>query len=81
MWPKVHFNPSSAENTRLRNEADAQTSANKPRTAPLPLIRKPEDAAEMSASEFESLEKALEAHLPEAELKEVKRILFGAETR
>ncbi|KAM8866668.1 beta-ureidopropionase [Synchiropus picturatus] len=35
----------------------------------------------MSACEFESLEKSLEAHLPEAELKEVKRILFGKETR
>ena len=28
-------------------------------------------------SEFESLEKSLEAHLPEAELAEVKRILYG----
>ncbi|TWW60716.1 Beta-ureidopropionase [Takifugu flavidus] len=31
----------------------------------------------MSVCEFESLEKSLEAHLPEAELTEVKRILFG----
>ncbi|KAF6716985.1 Beta-ureidopropionase [Oryzias melastigma] len=30
--------------------------------------------------EFESLEKSLESHLPEAELAEVKRILFGKET-
>lgn len=31
----------------------------------------------MSVCEFESLEKSLEAHLPEAELTQVKRILFG----
>ncbi|XP_047448445.1 beta-ureidopropionase [Mugil cephalus] len=35
----------------------------------------------MSACEFESLEKSLESHLPEAELAEVKRILFGKETK
>uniref|UniRef100_A0AAX7ULS4 CN hydrolase domain-containing protein n=1 Tax=Astatotilapia calliptera TaxID=8154 RepID=A0AAX7ULS4_ASTCA len=35
----------------------------------------------MSACEFESLEKSLESHLPEAELVEVKRILFGKETK
>lgn len=34
----------------------------------------------MSTCEFESLEKSLEAHLPEAELREVKRILFGKDT-
>uniref|UniRef100_A0A3P8ZCA9 Beta-ureidopropionase n=1 Tax=Esox lucius TaxID=8010 RepID=A0A3P8ZCA9_ESOLU len=35
----------------------------------------------MSGSEFESLEKTLEKHIPDAELKEVKRILFGKETK
>ncbi|KAI4797346.1 hypothetical protein KUCAC02_025167 [Chaenocephalus aceratus] len=35
----------------------------------------------MSSCEFESLEKCLETHLPEAELSEVKRILFGKETK
>ncbi|XP_022609805.1 beta-ureidopropionase [Seriola dumerili] len=35
----------------------------------------------MSACEFESLEKSLESHLPEPELTEVKRILFGKETK
>ncbi|XP_046904114.1 beta-ureidopropionase [Hypomesus transpacificus] len=35
----------------------------------------------MSASEFESLEKTLETHLPKEELKEVRRILFGKETK
>jgi len=35
----------------------------------------------MSVCEFESLEKSLETHLPEAELAEVKRILFGKETK
>uniref|UniRef100_A0A8C3A3C4 Beta-ureidopropionase n=1 Tax=Cyclopterus lumpus TaxID=8103 RepID=A0A8C3A3C4_CYCLU len=35
----------------------------------------------MSACEFESLEESLESHLPEAELSEVKRILFGKETQ
>ncbi|XP_044054105.1 beta-ureidopropionase isoform X2 [Siniperca chuatsi] len=34
----------------------------------------------MSTCELESLEKSLEAHLPEAELTEVKRILFGKNT-
>ncbi|XP_078808721.1 beta-ureidopropionase isoform X2 [Oryzias latipes] len=34
----------------------------------------------MSSCEFESLEKSLESHLPEAELVEVKRILYGKET-
>ncbi|KAA8592925.1 hypothetical protein FQN60_018380 [Etheostoma spectabile] len=40
-----------------------------------------EEHAEMSACEFESLEKSLESHLPEAELSEVKRILFGKDTQ
>uniref|UniRef100_A0A673ZVZ1 Ureidopropionase, beta n=1 Tax=Salmo trutta TaxID=8032 RepID=A0A673ZVZ1_SALTR len=35
----------------------------------------------MSGSEFESLEKTLETHIPDEELKEVKRILFGKETK
>ncbi|XP_077943391.1 beta-ureidopropionase isoform X2 [Gasterosteus aculeatus] len=35
----------------------------------------------MSACEFESLERTLESHLPETELSEVKRILFGKETQ
>ncbi|KAM6965557.1 beta-ureidopropionase [Aplochiton taeniatus] len=35
----------------------------------------------MSGSEFESLEKTLESHIPKDELKEVKRILFGKETK
>ncbi|XP_029961011.1 beta-ureidopropionase-like [Salarias fasciatus] len=35
----------------------------------------------MSACEFESLEKSLESHLPETELREVRRILFGKETQ
>ncbi|XP_010786490.1 beta-ureidopropionase-like, partial [Notothenia coriiceps] len=35
----------------------------------------------MSSCEFESLEKCLETHLPEAELSEVKRILYGKETK
>lgn len=35
----------------------------------------------MSSCEFESLEKSLESYLPEAELAEVKRILFGKETK
>uniref|UniRef100_A0A4W5QZ13 Beta-ureidopropionase n=1 Tax=Hucho hucho TaxID=62062 RepID=A0A4W5QZ13_9TELE len=35
----------------------------------------------MSGSEFESLEKTLEKHIPDEELKEVKRILFGKETK
>lgn len=34
----------------------------------------------MSACELESLERCLESHLPEAELTQVKRILFGKET-
>ncbi|XP_072288900.1 beta-ureidopropionase [Eucyclogobius newberryi] len=34
-----------------------------------------------SSCEFESLEKTLESHIPEAELAEVKRILFGKETK
>uniref|UniRef100_A0A3Q3STK8 Beta-ureidopropionase n=1 Tax=Mastacembelus armatus TaxID=205130 RepID=A0A3Q3STK8_9TELE len=34
----------------------------------------------MAACEFESLEKSLESHLPEAELAEVKRVLYGKET-
>lgn len=38
-------------------------------------------SAEMSAYEFESLEASLEAHLPEAELREVKRLLFGKDTQ
>lgn len=37
-------------------------------------------SAEMSACEFESLETSLEAHLPDAELREVKRLLFGKDT-
>lgn len=39
------------------------------------------ETTDMSACEFESLEKCLESHLPEAELTEVKRILFGKETK
>uniref|UniRef100_A0A3B4ZV34 Beta-ureidopropionase n=1 Tax=Stegastes partitus TaxID=144197 RepID=A0A3B4ZV34_9TELE len=35
----------------------------------------------MSTCEFESVEKCLESHLPEAELTEVRRILFGKETK
>uniref|UniRef100_A0A3Q3ISU6 Beta-ureidopropionase n=1 Tax=Monopterus albus TaxID=43700 RepID=A0A3Q3ISU6_MONAL len=35
----------------------------------------------MSSCEFESLEKSLESHLPEAELAEMKRILYGKETK
>ncbi|XP_034027176.1 beta-ureidopropionase [Thalassophryne amazonica] len=35
----------------------------------------------MSSCEFESLEKILEDHLPQAELAEVKRLLFGKETK
>uniref|UniRef100_A0A8C5NAK0 CN hydrolase domain-containing protein n=1 Tax=Gouania willdenowi TaxID=441366 RepID=A0A8C5NAK0_GOUWI len=35
----------------------------------------------MSTTEFESLDKCLESHLPEEELKEVKRILYGKETK
>uniref|UniRef100_A0A8C8CWK8 Uncharacterized protein n=1 Tax=Oncorhynchus tshawytscha TaxID=74940 RepID=A0A8C8CWK8_ONCTS len=35
----------------------------------------------MPGSEFESLEKILETHIPDEELKEVKRILFGKETK
>jgi hypothetical protein len=31
-----------------------------------------------SSQEFDSLEKSLEAHLPEKDLAEVKRILYGA---
>nr|XP_057927632.1 beta-ureidopropionase [Doryrhamphus excisus] len=34
----------------------------------------------MSACEFESVEKSLDTHIPEAELKEVKRILYGKDT-
>ncbi|CAL1616459.1 unnamed protein product [Knipowitschia caucasica] len=34
-----------------------------------------------SSCEFESLEKTLESHIPEAELAEVRRILFGKETQ
>ncbi|CAG02467.1 unnamed protein product, partial [Tetraodon nigroviridis] len=34
----------------------------------------------MAACELESLEEALEAHLPEAELREVRRLLFGRDT-
>ncbi|XP_061674050.1 beta-ureidopropionase [Syngnathoides biaculeatus] len=34
----------------------------------------------MSAGQFESLETTLETYIPKAELKEVKRILFGKET-
>uniref|UniRef100_A0A8C7N237 Ureidopropionase, beta n=1 Tax=Oncorhynchus kisutch TaxID=8019 RepID=A0A8C7N237_ONCKI len=35
----------------------------------------------MPGSEFESLEKILETHIPDEELKEVKLILFGKETK
>ncbi|XP_077377114.1 beta-ureidopropionase isoform X2 [Festucalex cinctus] len=35
----------------------------------------------MSAGQFESLETTLEMYIPKAELKEVKRILFGKETK
>lgn len=35
----------------------------------------------MSAREFESLEASLETHLPEDELREVKRLLFGKDTQ
>lgn len=35
----------------------------------------------MSGKDFESLEKVLEAHLPEAELKEARRLLFGKELK
>ena len=35
----------------------------------------------MSESLFESVEKTLEAHIPEAELKEIKRILYGKELK
>ena len=35
----------------------------------------------MAGSGFESLERCLEKHLPLAELQEVKRILYGKETR
>lgn len=35
----------------------------------------------MAGSEWESLEQCLEKHLPPADLREVKRILYGKETR
>ncbi|XP_056319416.1 beta-ureidopropionase [Danio aesculapii] len=35
----------------------------------------------MSGQDFESLEKVLEVHLPEAELKEARRLLFGKELK
>lgn len=35
----------------------------------------------MAGAEFESLEQCLEKHLPLADLREVKRILYGKETR
>ena len=35
----------------------------------------------MAGSGFESLERCLEKHLPPAELQEVKRVLYGKETR
>lgn len=35
----------------------------------------------MAGSGFESLERCLEKHLPLAELQEVKRVLYGKETR
>lgn len=35
----------------------------------------------MAGSGFESLEQCLEKHLPLAELQEVKRLLYGKETR
>uniref|UniRef100_A0A8C6WYT7 Beta-ureidopropionase n=1 Tax=Neogobius melanostomus TaxID=47308 RepID=A0A8C6WYT7_9GOBI len=35
----------------------------------------------MNLAQFESLEKTLESHIPDAELAEVKRILFGKETQ
>lgn len=35
----------------------------------------------MAGSEWESLEQCLEKHLPDRDLQEVKRILYGKETR
>lgn len=35
----------------------------------------------MAGPEWESLEQCLEKHLPPADLREVKRILYGKETR
>lgn len=35
----------------------------------------------MAGAGFESLERCLEKHLPLADLQEVKRILYGKETR
>lgn len=35
----------------------------------------------MAGAGFESLERCLEKHLPPADLQEVKRILYGKETR
>jgi len=35
----------------------------------------------MSGNDFESLEKILEAHVPEAELRNVRKLLFGKELK
>lgn len=35
----------------------------------------------MSEYELESLEKTLETHIPDAELREIKRILYGKEPK
>ena len=37
--------------------------------------------SKVMASQFESVEKSLEKHLPPAELAEVRRILYGKELR
>ncbi|KAF3850630.1 hypothetical protein F7725_012402 [Dissostichus mawsoni] len=59
----------------------AETSTKSAETSIIPAETAPLTASEMSSCEFESLEKCLETHLPEAELSEVKRILFGKETK
>lgn len=45
--------------------------------APCPHLQAPA----MAGPEWESLEHSLEKHLPPADLREVKRVLYGKETR